>query len=501
MFNLSSPLLFIDSYKGDHLSQYPEKLSFLYSNLTPRKSRVTGMDKVVWFGLQAWIIDILLTDMQERFFALPKDKAIAPYRRRMESFYWKGLKAIDCVADLWDLGYNPLLIKALPEGSLVNMGIPCMTIQSTHKEFAWMVNSWETCLSNMIWEPCTSATTSLMFKQIFQKWAEKTGASKEFIRFQGHDFSMRGMSGLFSACASGAGHLLSFDGTDTIGALEFVDQFYDADSVNKFVGGSIPATEHSVMCIGGPGAEFDTYHRLLTEVYPVGPCAIVSDTFNLWRVLTEYLPKLKSIIMSRQPNDYGLPGKLVIRPDSGNPADILCGDPMAPAGSPQFKGVIELLWDVFGGQFTDKGFKQLDSHVGAIYGDSITPMVAEEICRRLWEKKFSTDFGPLGIGSFSFRYVTRDTYGFAMKATACEVDGVPMNIFKDPVTDGGKALKKSAKGLLHVSFDPTTKNYSLQQEVSPEVEKTGELIPVFKDDKLLVRYSFQQCRERLEMHL
>lgn len=287
MFKLSSPLLFIDSYKGDHLSQYPEGLSFLYSNLTPRKSRVTGVNKVVWFGAQAWIIDILLNDMQEFFFTLKKDKAIEPYRKRMESFYWKGLKAIDAVADLWDLGHNPLLIKTLPEGSLVNIGVPCMTVQSTHEDFAWMVNSWETCLSNMIWEPCTSATTSWIFKQIFEKWAKVTGASKEFIRFQGHDFSMRGMSGLFSAAASGAGHLLSFDGTDTIAALEFIDQYYDGNSIEQFVAGSVPATEHSVMCVGGPGEEFNTIKRLITQVYPKGTRAIVSDTFDLWRVITE----------------------------------------------------------------------------------------------------------------------------------------------------------------------------------------------------------------------
>lgn len=501
MFKLSSPLLFIDSYKGDHLSQYPEGLSYLYSNFTPRKSRVTGNNKVVWFGLQAWIIDMLLTEMQENFFALKKDKAIAPYRNRMESFYWPGLKAIDAVADLWDLGHNPLLIKSLPEGSLVNMGVPCMTIQSTNKHFAWLVNSWETCLSNMIWEPCTSATTSMLFKKIFEKWAKVTGADPGFIRFQGHDFSMRGMSGLFSACASGAGHLLSFDGTDTIGALEFIDQYYDADSINTFVGGSVPATEHSVMCFGGPDAEFDTFKRLITEVYPTGTRAIVSDTFNLWRVVSDFLPRLKEAILNTPPNAKGIPGKLVVRPDSGDPADILCGDPLAPAGSPEFKGVIELLWENFPGGITSTGHRRLDPHIGAIYGDSITPIVAEAICRRLHEKNFATDFGPLGIGSFSFRYTTRDTYGFAMKATACEVNGVPMNLFKDPVTDGGKALKKSAKGLLHVSFDAATKDYTLTQEVSKEVEKTGELLPVFENDKLLRRYTFQECRNRLAMHL
>lgn len=206
------------------------------------------------------------------------------------------------------------------------------------------------------------------------------------------------------------------------------------------------------------------------------------------------------MILNTPPSDNGLPGKLVVRPDSGDPADILCGDPYAPSGSPQFKGVIELLWEIFPGGTTSTGHRKLDPHIGAIYGDSITIAKADEICRRLHEKNFSTDFGPLGIGSYSFRYTTRDTYGFAMKATACEVDGVPMNLFKDPVTDGGKALKKSAKGLLHVDFDPTTKDYTLQQEVSKEMEQTGALIPVFKDDKLLVKYTFQQCRDRLAMH-
>src|SRR5690606_3285764 len=158
-----------------------------------------------------------------------------------------------------------------------------------------------------------------------------------FVDWQGHDFSMRGMAGLEAAELSGAGHLLSFTGTDTIPAIDFMEKYYNANSDNELIGGSVAATEHSVMSMGQNNAEQDTFERLITEVYPSGIVSIVSDTWDLWKVLTEYLPNLKDKVMARD-------GKVVIRPDSGDPVDIICGR-AGGIHEADKKGVVQILWD------------------------------------------------------------------------------------------------------------------------------------------------------------
>jgi nicotinamide phosphoribosyltransferase len=295
----------------------------------------------------------------------------------------------------------------------------------------------------------TSATIAFQYKKVLTKWALETNAeAKDFVQWQGHDFSMRGMDSVEAVISSGLGHLTSFYGTDSLPAIYGARKYYGA---NGFVAGSVPATEHSVMCAGGKEDEISTFRRLL-NTYPTGILSVVSDTWDLWKVCTEHVVTLKEEIMSRD-------GKLVIRPDSGDPVDILCGynfmghrekDPECYKDlSPEGKGVIELLWDVFGGTVNEQGYKVLDPHIGAIYGDSITIDRANEICKRLAEKGFASTNVVLGVGSFTYQYNTRDTFGFAMKATYVEVNGEGREIFKDPITDDG--TKKSATGLLRVT--------------------------------------------------
>jgi nicotinamide phosphoribosyltransferase len=295
------------------------------------------------------------------------------------------------------------------------------------------------------------------------------------------------MAGLEAAQLSAAGHLLSFTGTDTIPTIDFLETYYNADSDKELIGGSVAATEHSVMCMGTDVGEQDTFKRLITEVYPKGIVSIVSDTWDLWKVLTEYLPQLKEEVLARE-------GKVVIRPDSGNPVDIICGDPKATTLAAQ-KGVIELLWEIFGGTTNAKGFKELDSHIGAIYGDSITLERATQICERLKQKGFASTNVVLGIGSFTYQYNTRDTFGFAMKATYGEVEGMGREIYKDPITDDG--TKKSAKGLLQVLKENDT--YILKDQISWEEEQQGALKVVYKNGKLLVDWSLQEIRDQLKL--
>jgi nicotinamide phosphoribosyltransferase len=243
------------------------------------------------------------------------------------------------------------------------------------------------------------------------------------------------------------------------------------------------------MCAGGKEDEIDTFRRLL-DTYPTGILSVVSDTWDLWKVCTEHVVTLKEEIMARD-------GKLVIRPDSGNPVDILCGT-LTPYDSStgedyhksyrvREKGVIELLWDVFGGTINEQGYKVLDPHIGAIYGDSITIDRADEICSRLEAKGFASTNVVLGIGSFTYQYNTRDTFGFAMKATYVEVNKPKFEgdfnpegreIFKDPITDDG--TKKSATGLLCVTFNEEKEIY-LVDKVDWEHEYEGLLQTIYID--------------------
>ncbi len=497
-----NPMLLCDFYKIDHRRQYPEGTTLVYSNFTPRKSRRNGVNEVVFFGLQSFIKDYFLGVFNRWFFDRPIEETLYEMQLIIGPTVGKDFSYAH-ITDLHALGYLPLEIKALPEGARVPVGVPMLTIKNTHPDFAWLTNYIETILSASLWGPCTAATIAAEYRKLLEYYAELTGGDKNFIDFQAHDFSFRGMYGLESGALSGAGHLLSFKGTDTIPAIQMLRNLYNADPDKELIGCSVSATEHSVMCAGGKENEFETYRRLLTEVYPSGVISIVSDTWDLWNVIANYLPLLKNIIMSRD-------GKLVIRPDSGDPADILCGDLLAnPVDKilsysllrkheAAHKGIIECLWDIFGGSINEKGYKVLDPHIGAIYGDSITLERAEEILKRLEDKGFASTNIIFGIGSYTYQYITRDTFSFAMKATYIEVNGEGREIFKDPITDFGE--KKSAKGLLMVidaTPNKSSPSYELIDQVSWEHENIGYLDTVFKDGKIIKETSLSEIRSRL----
>ena len=480
-----NPLLLTDGYKVDHRRQYPSNTTLVYSNWTPRKSRVEGFDEVVFFGLQYFIKKYIIEEFETKFFSRPKDEVINAYSRRINNYLGDNAVGTDHIAALHDLRYIPMVFKALPEGVSVPIKVPMFTMYNTLPEFFWLTNYFETLLSTTVWLPCNSATIAAKYRSILDKYAAETSSVPEFVDWQGHDFSMRGMAALEAALISGAGHLLSFTGTDTIPAVDFLEQYYNANSDANLIGGSVAATEHSVMSMGTNSGEQETFKRLICQVYPKGIVSVVSDTWDLWKVLTEYLPNLKNEILARD-------GKLVIRPDSGDPVKIICGD-QDSTDEKERKGVVELLWDIFGGHINDKGYKELDSHVGAIYGDSITLDRAEQICENLKKKGYASTNVTLGIGSFTYQYNTRDTFGFAMKATYGEVDGKGREIFKDPITDDG--TKKSARGLIKIIKED--EKYALVDQVSWEEERQGELIEVFRDGKLLVDQTLTEIRSRV----
>lgn len=483
-----NPLTAIDFYKADHRRQYPEGTELVYSNFTARSAKhaivnsLVGPDydhKVVFFGLQGFCWWFLQEMWQSEFFRLPQWRVVGAYQRRMDTSLGKGAIPVEHIQALHKLGYLPISIKALPEGTRVPIGVPMFTVENTIPEFYWLTNYLETVISNSVWKSCTTATLAYEFRKLFLRYAKETGASLEFVDIQGHDFSCRGMSGIHDAATAGAGHLLSFVGTDTVSAIDYAERYY----FGPVTGISVPATEHSVMSMGGKEDEIASFRRLIGDIYPSGFVSIVSDTWDFYNVVGNYARTLRAEILARN-------GRVVFRPDSGDPVKIICGDPEAKDPLER-KGAVEVLWEIFGGTSNPQGYRTLNPHVGLIYGDSITYSRANAILSGLKSKGFASDNVVFGIGSFTYQHVTRDTFGFAIKSTFGKVKGESRELFKDPKTDDG--TKRSLRGLVKV------------------VEQEGELVvldrqpntlgtflnPIFKNGLVIGSESFEVIKRRL----
>lgn len=551
---------YLDYYKSFHHKAYKPGVTEVYSNFTARHgghSNIKGGKTCLVAGLQAFIHKIIEGEWGEFFNAETVDEAVELY----ETIVSHGLgrpETAQHLRDLWELGYLPLEFRGLKEGVEVPYGIPHFTIKSTLPGFGWLTNMIETVLSAEVWPVHTSLTTAYQYYKVFEEYAEKTGFPKEFVKFQGHDFSFRGMMGVEAAKLSGMGHLMSgFVGSDTIPAAIALHKYYDADisADNPCTTiASVDATEHSVQCSfqEDDGAYLD---HCMDVASPEGILSIVSDGYDFWHLVTELIPARKEKIMNRN-------GKIVIRPDSGDPVKILtgyvvCDDPTFqeegdevtymireegfedgwylledlieetfmeddygdgtqfsgpynagwsiksganPISDIEVKGLVEFLWDTFGGTTTSTGHKLIDEHIGCIYGDSITLERQKEILERLEAKGFCSGNVVLGIGSYTYQYVTRDTHGSAVKATNIVMnDEDNIAIFKDPKT--GDSTKKSAKGLLSVgaTYDEAdgTIDYYLEDEVSEDVEQSPQnmLERVWKDGAWYREQTLEEIRE------
>ena len=590
-----------DGYKTDHPNQYPEGAEFVHSNLTARNSKYATVpkniheDKIVFFGLSYYIQEYMIKSWNENFFDLPVEQVVEDFN--IDNLCYVGPNNIGDkrIRELHAHGKLPLRIKALPEGSRVPIGVPPVIIESIGSNFFWVTNGIETYFSTTVWGPITSATTAHGYRSIIENYANQTGAGLDFVPIQGHDFSARGMFGREASLMSGAAHLLSFVGTDTRPAIGFLRQYYGAKRGEEVIGVSVPATEHAVACFSIENIRYslETYgewsgykvddlcselnYQLMSElvfvkeminrVYPSGMVSLVSDSFDYWGVIEKVLPAVKDDIMARD-------GKVVIRPDSGDPVRIVCGDDIedytdkckdldeakkwsedwlrdiaiesAEHGeigdefvscifiydgnyykssaspewnrhdktyyyfdgfynfnveeyepTPEEKGSVQCLWDIFGGTINEKGFKTLDPHIGLIYGDSINFQNCEAILKGLMKKGFASDNIVFGFGSFGYQMVTRDTYGMAVKATFGIVNGEARDIYKDPKTGSGK---KSAKGLLAVLKDDNGE-FILRQEIPLDEYFNGvdgdQMEVVFEDGEHLIKPTLKEIRNRL----
>lgn len=511
-----------DSYKLSHYGFMTPKTEVIYSNLTARSNKWLPVipenydNKAVFFGLQGFIKEFLIEEWDRKFFNLPKEQVIAKYKRLFDNYLGAGSVPMGHFEELHDLGHLPIEIKALPEGSLVDIKVPMLTIRNTNERFAWLTNYLETVMSSELWKQITVATIIREYRKAANKWALKTTGTTEGTEFQVHGFEFRGMSGRIDAAKCGAAFLLSSCGTDTIPAIEYLEEYYNANTDEEFIATSVPASEHSLASTGiAVNGELETYRKWITEDYPTGIVSIIADTLDFFEVITTMATALKEDILGREVNELGL-AKTVFRPDSGCPIKILTGysqreylekdgkyyeyfvengiDRLGEELSEaEVKGAVECLWEIFGGTVTDQGYKVLHERVGLIYGDSITLERQQVIYERLAAKGFASTNCIMGVGSYTSQYLTRDSLGMAVKATAAKVDGIWYELSKDPKTDNG--VKKSAKGLLRVERERG--NFVLHDCQTQEQEAEGLLETVFKDGELLHEDTFEVIRERI----
>lgn len=437
-----------------------------------------GADEVVFFGLQYFL---------QEYFSKPITEAHAEeFFRTYESICGSVPQdVIDKIRALVDLGYLPIEIKAVEEGTLVPVKNALLTITNTHPDFPWVVGYVESLLLKL-WNTITVATVSNEYRKVVDAAFERTVDEElYFLRdFSVHDFGYRGSSSEESAAIEGVAHLLSFTGSDDIVAHQVAENVYGARPGHETIMASVPASEHSVMCSYGQENEFLAFKNIL-DIYSTGIVSIVSDTYSIWNVLTDFLPRLKGQIMARD-------GKTVLRPDSGNPEYIICGDPNAEPGTPAAKGCLVLLDELFGHTVNSKGYKVLDNHIGLIYGDGMYLARYKRTLARMEAMGYAANNLVIGVGGI-LRNNTRDTQGFAIKATYVEVNGVSRNIMKDPITDTGK---KSHKGLVTLLKDEEG-NFYTKDCCTAQEEKTGFLETVFKDGAIVKRTTLAKMRGRL----
>lgn len=499
-----NPLLMVDFYKVCHSSQYPKGMTKIYSPYTPRMSRLKDVNKVVYFGGQAFCKEYLIKAFNEYFFNRPEDEVVAEYERVLNYTLGPGAYNSDKIRSLHKLGYLPIAMYAVPEGTRTAIGVPQSVFVNTHPDFAWLTNTLETAYSCFMWHIQVSAEVGYRYRQIVQKYKDKTCDEDVRVARLLGDFSMRGQHSPESAMKSSAGWLLSFLNTATVPAIMWMEDNYNCDISKDEVGFGAISTEHSVMCsnFAVDGDEITHIKRLLTEIYPNNSFSMVSDSYDYWNLVDNILPQCKEEIMNHN-------GTISIRGDSGDPVEVITE-------------TVFHLWNQFGGTINSKGYKVLDPHVKAIYGDSITPQRCEEIYFILEKNGFSIQNVSLGVGSFSFMCLeniweepvwdddakeyfnvkntqynpyTRDTFGIAIKATYGEIkNGEPVMIFKNP-----KALswKKSQKGCVIVAPDGMSYTDEHTFAEAHGYDSNNLLEPVFVNGHMIKEQTLAEIRNRM----
>ena len=481
----TNPMLLIDFYKAVHAEMLPKGITKSVSYFTPRMSRVDRWNYVVHFGLQGFLKTYLIDYFNREFFDRPESEVMTEYTRIMDNTLGKDAYNPEKIIKLHRLGYLPIEVVSLPEGTRVPMHVPIFGITNTHPDFAWLPQSLESLISAEMWHPMIAATVGDTYREIVEYWYDLT-CDDNIPRARAlGDFDFRGEECLESAVKAAAGWGLSFLNSATVPAIPYLERNYNCDCTKEPVLFGAPSTEHSVMCsnFAVDGDEITLLRRLLTEIYPHTSFSCVCDSYDYWNVVENILPQLKPEIMNHD-------GCFLVRGDSGDCVKVVT--------ETVFK-----LWDIFGGTTNSKGYKVLDPHVKALYGDSITVQRCGEIYRILEDHGFAACNVSLGVGSFSFQCIeeggvlkpfTRDTFSSCIKATYCEIEGKPTPIFKNP-KEGG--FKKSQRGCCTVWEDEFGCLRFTDGASWAEVEKdrSNMLKTVFKDGCMIREQSLKEIRD------
>jgi nicotinamide phosphoribosyltransferase len=540
-----NPLYESDGYKIGHKEMLAEGTDYEYWTWIPRslKHMHPTIDKIMSAGEQL-VWRYIHSGFQEFFFDQPIDVALK-FGKDMSGYLVQPYDAEHFV-ELHKLGYLPVKIKSLPEGVFSKPNIPHMTGINTKPGYAWLGLYLETLVSKLAWQLPTSATIAYKFKKNAYEWVKKTDPEYMWLPdYMCHDFQSTG-GNPFTSIAVGLGHAMSNWGSDTLNVIPASRYYYDFDEEEVPIF-SVNASEHSVTCTGifyyerklrsgllnheilayyshsakCEGSVENPDYLAIAELlnlrdwlkkFPKGILSVVSDTMNLWKLITHVLPRLKEEILARD-------GKLVIRPDSGDPVDIICGKKWDAEQNPYDeyheeieKGVVKLLGEIFGYEMTSTGYKRLNSHVGAIYGDSINLERQVAIYSRLAEDGYSATNVVVGVGSYTYVMLTRDSAGYAAKgawfSTTEIVDGEEVrtgyNIYKDPYTDNG--TKKSLKGFCQVFnnradgsciYNDNLDDLYVKTECTEEEEESGLLRTIYEDGKFYNQTDLDEIRQKL----
>ncbi|WP_323844361.1 nicotinate phosphoribosyltransferase [Microbulbifer magnicolonia] len=452
-----NPILNVDSYKTSHYLQYPEGTQYVSSYI---ESRGGQFKEAVFFGLQAFIKQYLTRPIGQADVDEAEELCLAhgvPFNREG----WEYILAEH-------RGHLPIEVQAVPEGTVVPVQNVLAQVVNTDPKCFWLTSYVETALLRAVWYPTTVATQSREAKKVIHRYLEETADNLDGLPFKLHDFGARGASSQETAALGGLAHLVNFQGTDTIAALVAGRRFYNA----PMAGFSIPAAEHSTMTSWGRDHEAEAYANMLTQFAGDGRLvAVVSDSYDLWNAIDNiWGGELKERVENNG-------GTLVIRPDSGDPVDVVTQ-------------TIERLMRIFGARINDKGYRVLPDYIRVIQGDGISLHTIEGILAAMKARKQSADNIAFGMGAELLQKVNRDTMKFAMKASAVRVNGLWWDVYKDPVTDIGKRSKKGRLALIRRGDG--TLGTIREQDLG---NRPNLLRPVFRNGELLVEQDLEEIRE------
>lgn len=458
-------MLATDSYKATHHGMLPKGLTYMESYC---ESRGGEYPYTLFFGLQYYLKSYLVGKQvtEEKI-----QKAVKFYNAHFGIDNMFNEADWRYILEKYD-GYLPVKIESVREGSIVPVKNMLYKISSTDERCAWLVNWIETLLMKT-WYPITVGTNSLAGREIVNLHSEKSGTLGG-ENFKLHDFGYRGVATEEQAWIGGASHLLSFNGSDTVAGIRMLMEYYGAD----MCGYSVAASEHMVMTVAGRDFERETYRRIMSDPrYHSGHLSLVSDTYDIYNVCTMLGqdPELKQIILNRD-------GKLVIRPDSGDPKEVLLK-------------CLEILGEGFGYTENEKGYKVLNPKIGLLQGDGITIYTMHEICEYLESQGWSFDNLVFGSGGGLLQAFTRDTLKFAIKASYAVIDGQGIDVYKDPITSPGKTSKK---GQLYTVWDEVNGYQTITKSEFDASNATNMLQRVFENGILYNEQTYTQIMKYKE---